>query len=42
MTNVLVNLPAEFHSIERFKPAYDRLATIGPVRTTSHNTPQKK
>jgi phosphoglycerate dehydrogenase-like enzyme len=36
--NILVNLPAAFHTQPELRPFYERLEKRGTVRTTSHNT----
>lgn len=39
--NILVNLPAGFFNTPALKPFFARVAKLGKVRKTSHNTPEE-
>jgi phosphoglycerate dehydrogenase-like enzyme len=39
--NLLVNLPPTFYSQKELAPSWERLAKLGSVRQTSHNTPDE-
>jgi len=39
--NILVNLPPTFFSQKELAPSWERLAKLGSVRQTSHNTPEE-